>query len=128
MNGVTVSPAHPCLRPFPLDEWTVAEPIEITWARPGRAEIKFVVAKDYVTDLASIPRLVRPLISKSGRHRVPSIVHDFCYAGRADLYRPEADELFLTLMTLYQVPIWKRWAMYRAVCIFGGRLWWGRRL
>ncbi len=122
-GAVTVTPAYPCLRPFPFNEWTVADPITVIWQRPGKPDIRFIISVGFVTDLASIPRLARLLISKSGRHRVPSVIHDWCYEGKTDFTRAEADELFLILMALYQVPIWKRQAMYGAVVSFGWALW-----
>ena len=77
------------------------------------------VVEGYITDLASIPRIVRWLIPKMGRHAQAAVVHDNCY--QYHLYsQKRSDEIFLECMEVLKVPLWKRRLMYRAVRMFGG--------
>jgi len=121
--NVIVIPSVPALFPYPRSEWTVAESFGVVWKRPDRETVSFTIAAGFRTDLASIPRPLRLFVSRFGRHRVPSIIHDWCYEAHTKLTRSESDELFLLLMDRYGVPRWKRQAMYRAVRVFGASRW-----
>lgn len=83
------------------------------------------VPAGFVTDLASIPRLLHPLIPVNGRHRAAAIVHDYLYASQTTS-RAEADAIFLEAMASCGVRWSQRWAMYAAVRI-GGWLAWNDR-
>ena len=76
------------------------------WTVPGGFE----------TDLASVPRLLRSIVSKVDGIEA-SIIHDWLYHSR-EVTRKEADRIFLDLLDGV-VPEWRRRAMYWAVRAFG---------
>lgn len=86
-------------------------------------EIVFITVPSYfVTDLASIPKWARGLISKTDDHIRAAIVHDYLI-DKHMVSRAAADGLFFDLLTADGLCPWKRWAMYFAVR-FGAFLPW----
>lgn len=78
---------------------------------------QIIVPAGFVTDLASIPRLFRPLIPQNGKHRLAAIVHDYLCREWNAAHRPLADRIFLEAMELLGVRWWRRKAMYYAVAL-----------
>ncbi len=90
-----------------------------------------------VTDLASIPPIVAPLLPPDGPWVKPAAIHDLLYRTcgtgmvdgvrhitRARPYtRAEADKILLEAMKVVGVPKWKRGLIYAAVDLFGGAAW-----
>lgn len=104
------------------DEWLVIEPF-IFWS--ARIQ-KFIIApRWFTTDLASIPKVVRSVISVNGYHRHAAVCHDVLYtlSDSNICTKEEADLVFSDTMKLYNVPSWKQWSMYIAVK-YGGRSSW----
>ena len=101
------------------DLWIVDHDYRIEYTR-GNTTTKLVVPKGTPTNLASVPWFGRILVPVSGKHTEASIVHDFCYAGKA-LSRFESDWLFLTGMRTAGVARWRRWVAYLAVRFGGAR-------
>lgn len=93
------------------------------------SENKITVPEGFRTDLASVPIPARWLIPKSGRYNQAAVLHDYLYTIQ-DRPRKEVDRIFLEAMGVLGVPKWKRWVMYRAVRIGGGRPWrmWAKKL
>ena len=82
------------------------------------------IPEGYLTDLASIPRVVRWLIPKLGKHAQAAVIHDFMY--QYHVYpQKRCDEIFLEAMGVLKVPLWKRRLMFRALRI-GGWVAYGR--
>lgn len=80
------------------------------------------IPEDFVTDLASIPMIVRGIIPRIGKHCQAAVVHDFIC--KYNLYsRKRCDEIFLEAMEVLGVPAWKRKAMFYAVRMFGWISW-----
>ena len=79
-------------------------------------ELIIVPKELFLTDLASIPKLVRWLYSPSGKYTRASIIHDFCYSQR-DIKRKTADKIFRKCMKLDKVDFFTRWIFYFAVRI-----------
>lgn len=103
------------------DEWTLAgEMVYVT-----QAGDLIEIPAGFVTDLATIPRLLQWIVTVNGRHRAAAVVHDWLYEkqGRP---RTEADRLFREAMDDSGVRLTQRWAMWAAVRV-GGWLPWGRR-
>ena len=77
-----------------------------------------VVPENFVTDFASVPRMLWALIPPWGMYGKAAVVHDFLYESH-QFSRKISDEIFLEAMEELNVPLWKRRAMYRAVRLFG---------
>jgi len=81
-----------------------------------------------VTDLVSLPGLVRLLFRVDGPELPAAIVHDYLYirassAAYPELTRRAAARVFLEGMVLLGVPAWRRWLYYAGVRLGGGRAW-----
>ena len=95
---------------------------------------RITVPAGCITDYASIPRILWPLIPAWGQHGPAAIVHDYLYdrGGRIKIPDPDApahsvrntrkraDKIFLIAMRQLGVGWLKRHVMYRAVRLFGG--------
>lgn len=128
------------LRPVNDSDFETVTPIELRWQECGE-QYRIVLPKGTLTDGASVPRLLWPLVPPTGRHFAAAILHDDLYRRNCrhmvqrftneawveinppimPLENPRkfADELFRDVMAYFQVPAWKRGAMYRAVRWFG---------
>lgn len=109
------------LRAHAPGEWVLLRPLTFR-AADGRA---FTVPRGFVTDLASIPRLVRPVLDRNGRSRRAAVLHDFLYVLQP-VSRADADELFDEALESDKEPWWSRTAMYAGVRL-GGWLYWNQR-
>ena len=67
----------------------------------------------FITDLASIPRVARILITGHGKDRWGAVIHDYLYHTRHR--RNVADRVFLEALEASGVNWIKRRTMYRAV-------------
>jgi hypothetical protein len=76
------------------------------------------VPAGFVTDFASVPRLLWSVFPPHGKWAKAAIVHDYLYAT-AKLSRSESDKIFLEAMCVLEVPKVKRILMYLAVRLFG---------
>lgn len=81
----------------------------------------FIVPKGFVTDLASIPRILSPLFPKVGDNLPAAVLHDWLYSKKCTekVDRKEADIFFLNMMAKWGVKPWRRYLMYYAVRLFG---------
>lgn len=79
------------------------------------------VPKGFVTDYASIPKLLRIIILPYGKHSGASVVHDWLYSSNCDLdiSREKADRIFLEILKEEKVNFFLRNLMYFAVRKFG---------
>jgi hypothetical protein len=93
-----------------------------------------VIPYGFTFNLASIPRIIWPLVSSFELGLVGPLVHDFLYGcGGAPgpgacipertYTRAEADALFREIMKVEQVPGWRWRIAYRAVRWFGASHW-----
>lgn len=78
-------------------------------------EKHIIVPRGFETDLASIPRIVTPIIPINGHHRAPAIVHDYLCRTWSISQRDLADRIFLEAMKERGVERWRRTLMYLAV-------------
>lgn len=120
------------VEPYPDDEgsWRLVWPLRYR----GRDD-SFVVPSGFVTDFASVPRLLWPIWSPYGTHTAAAIVHDWIYRTRPllpargsvsrsrEITRREADGLFRRMMKELGTPAWRRWTMWLAVRAFGWISW-----
>lgn len=86
------------------------------------------VPRGFITDFASIPRLLRGVVAVNDDHRLAAIVHDFLYRNLGALTqlrrtltytRKEADQIFYKLMISEGVGAAQAWTMHQAVRRFG---------
>lgn len=79
------------------------------------------VPKSFVTDYASIPKLLRAIVLPYGKHSGASVVHDWLYSSNCDLdiRREKADRIFLEILKEEKVNFLLRTLMYFAVRKFG---------
>lgn len=103
------------------DEWILDAPLCYITRRSN----VIVIPRGFVTDLASIPRVLYVAIPVNGRHRRAAILHDWLYE-KQPMDREQCDQLFLEAMEDCGVGWLLRQAMYAGVRI-GGWLPWGRR-
>lgn len=93
------------------------------------------VPEGFATDLASVPRIVWPLVSAWDLSFAAPILHDYIYAYRGVLpsggiypsdrtfTRRQADRLFAQLMAEEGVVFWRRRLAWLAVRLFGWLPW-----
>ena len=79
------------------------------------------VPKGFVTDYASIPKLLRGIVLPYGKHSGASVVHDWLYSSNCNLglSREKSDKIFLEILKEEKVNFLLRILMYIAVRKFG---------
>lgn len=82
------------------------------------------VPRGFVTDGASIPRIVWTLIGSpwSGRYARAAVIHDFLYHIQTTT-RWEADRIFYQAMKILKVSPWRRSLMHCSVRVAGWIPW-----
>lgn len=84
--------------------------------------IEYRVPANFITDLASIPRLLWVWFPPhDSRVVAPSILHDYFYSGETKVSRKFADDVFYNHMLVEGFPRYKAWLFWSGVRIFG---WW----
>ena len=85
-------------------------------------QIKLLKGFDF--DAASIPQIFWSIIGSpfTGNYTTPAAIHDGLYAGEI-LDRKVCDDIFLDLMKQYKVSYLRRYTMYWAVRLAGGKVW-----
>jgi len=84
------------------------------------------IAEGFVSDLASVPRILRPFIGKTELGSLAPILHDKLYrsGGEGGLFsRAEADQIFLRVMGEQGVGRLRRWVAFVAVRLFAWAAW-----
>ena len=109
------------LRAHTPGEWVVLTTLRYT-SISGRT---YGIPAGFITDLASIPALLRPLFNPNDNGRKAAVLHDARYCIKAGT-RKEADDLFLEALERCGVGFLRRWAMYSGVRA-GGWLYWNKR-
>lgn len=88
---------------------------------------KIIVPAGFVTDFASIPRLLWNIVPPAEGYGKAAVIHDYLYRYTPDgpnktwWSRRDADGVFLEAMGVLAVPAWKKWPIWLAVRVFGGR-------
>ncbi len=108
-------------------DYIVGQPYQVCYRRQGEGWRSITVPAGLSTDLASVPRLTRPLIDRVGPHLEAAVVHDYLYVGWQDIPgrgpraadKRFADDLFLAGMTAAGVSPLKRHVIHQAVRLFG---------
>jgi hypothetical protein len=80
------------------------------------------VPAGFVTDFASVPRVPLAFLLCGDTAHKAAVLHDYLYSqGGTD--RSYADAVLRAGMAADGEPAWRRWAMWAAVRVFGGRFW-----
>ena len=87
----------------------------VYWTSSGK---KITAPKGFVTDLASVPRIFRPIFTGHGKSRQAACIHDWLYHNFHHT-RKEADQIFLEALKTSGMNWFGRRAMYRAVRLGG---------
>lgn len=87
-------------------------------------DVEVPVPAGFITDLASVPYILRWILPPDGRYAKAAVVHDFMYenAPQFGWARRTADRTFLHAMQVLSVGFITRQIMYWSVRLFG---WWG---
>lgn len=114
----------PLLVPFAdQDYWTLMKPIGwVPDESDGPNVVEVHVPKGFVTDLASVPSYLWPLLTKTGRYGNAAIYHDWLYADQP-CSRLVADTVFDRALADSGVDDATRGLMWAAVRVFGGSGW-----
>lgn len=87
-------------------------------------DIEITIPQGFVTDFASVPRLLWGVIIPVGRHNLAVLIHDWLYDNK-HISRSFADKEMLYWLKKTGCSSLKSYAMYLAVRL-GGRSWWER--
>ena len=112
-------------------DYVIAEPYSVAVGIDS-VERTITVPAGMLTDLASVPKAARSVVGRVGRHLEASLVHDFLYIAWQDLdgveptkrNRKFADRVFRAGMREAESRV--TGLVYRAVRLFGGRIFRGR--
>lgn len=102
---------------LPHREWSVQEKFEYHVGQLGSG-IVIRVPKGFKTDLASIPRIVWPILPPHGYYGKAAVIHDYCYVHSIESKR-WADDVLLEAMSVLGIPSWKKIVIYWSARIFG---------
>jgi hypothetical protein len=80
------------------------------------------VPKGFITDFASVPRILWPILPPSGQYAQAACVHDKLYQTH-ERSRAECDKIFFEGMKVLKVEKWKMVIMYWSVRLFGLTAW-----
>lgn len=113
------------IHPVRGDHWELDVPLIYRSERFNRV---IIAPKGFQMDLASIPRLLRPLFPVHGRHTRAAVIHDWLYAANGRIFsgtfsRADSDYVFLEAMTVLGVGWFKRRTMYLGVRVGGWVAW-----
>jgi hypothetical protein len=106
-----------------MDYFGVLAPV--TWIPESCQSKGITVPFGFVTDFASVPRLLWSLFSPTGRYGYAAVFHDFVYWEQDAITRKETDRVFRDTMEELGVPAWQMLTLYAAVRLFGGAAWRG---
>lgn len=91
----------------------------------SKALTTWIVPRGFITDFASIPRLLRWVFNINGKSRRAAVLHDYLYVMQITT-RAEADAMFLEALEACGVDWATRQSMYLGVRS-GGWIYWNKR-
>ena len=108
-------------------EWILLRPLVYEGARDT-----FIVPSGFTTDFATIPRILRWLVGRTGSHTRAVVLHDWLVSTGIDsgaVTHRDADALFRRVLRETGTPLLLRWLMWSGVrlgSLAGGRRdgWW----
>jgi hypothetical protein len=99
--------------------WIVTSPFSYTDQEFNQ---KINIPSGFITDGASSPRFVIPVVSQWGKHGRASVIHDWLYRYKP-VDRKTADKMFVNAMKLDGVVKWKIFLIHFALQMFGKFSW-----
>lgn len=102
--------------------YRVVEPFQYRVGEDGSEELVVTVPVGFVTNFASVPRVLWAILPPTGEYGKAAVIHDFLYCRRA-LTRTLCDAIFYEAMRALGVGWLRRSLMYAAVRLFGGPAW-----
>ncbi|MCS3766152.1 hypothetical protein HNP12_000191 [Aeromonas hydrophila] len=85
------------------------------------SKVSFIIPAGFITDLASVPKIVWNLYPPFGLYTGAAVAHDYLYRNpKMRMTREEADSVFLEVMHQANVRKAKAQLMFVAVRAFGG--------
>ena len=106
---------QPDMRPISENRYELMQPYPFN-PYPGYVRI---VPRGFISDGASVPRLLWPILRPDGLIRAAALVHDYMYKRHDIYFKRDADDTFLKYMELAGVKKYKRVLAYWAVRVFG---------
>lgn len=113
-------------------KWEVRQPFEFCLGAPDGPE-RIIIPVGFITDFASIPRLLWPVLPPTGRYGKAAVIHDWLYQKRIIEIpglpgfrlcdRAEADHILLEGMQVLGVGWWTRSTVYSGVRSGGWHSW-----
>lgn len=107
---------------IPYVRRTTVEPSRYGYASEQDDPTLIQVPIDFLTDFATVPRLLWPLLPPIGRYAGAALIHDFLYA-KSIKGRSWADAVFLDLMKQDGVGWLTRHVLWASVRVFGRGFW-----
>lgn len=115
MNKSDYTYAQPILMPLSDTDWVLHEDYYVK-----SKHFSFVIPKGFVTDLASVPKVLWNLYPPFGLYTGAAVAHDYLYrTTKMKVTREQADELFKEQMLLAGVRSTQAQLMYLTVSAFG---------
>jgi len=101
------------------DKWLIQGETIANFSFNGGFNGLFIRIPDgFETDFASIPRILRNILSRQGVYNRAAIIHDYLCEHR-NIPRALTDEIFNVIMYKIGVPWYKRYPIYRCVRTYG---------
>lgn len=124
----------PKLRSGEDADYLTYRPYSVSWQTDSGDWRQITVPEGFITDLTSVPRLLRWIAGRVGPWLEAAIVHDYLYVAWQDVPgkaatredRRFADDIMLAAMKEAEVHPWMAWAIHKAVSTFGGPTYDGR--
>jgi hypothetical protein len=101
--------------------WYLTRSIEWT-PLPGQQLPSVKLPVGFVTDFASIPRVLWSTLPRDGDYVWAAVIHDYLYWNQ-ETTRDVADDVFNAAMVDFKIPTMTRVAIYRAVQLGGEPSW-----
>lgn len=106
-----------CIKPYKGYTYLICDDIHFTIQLNDHC-----IKKNFITDLASIPRVLWSFLSPAHSALInASVIHDWLYRYNSDYTRKFVDLIFYTLLRQNGVSKFRASAMYYAVRVFGRR-------
>ncbi len=103
-------------------KWQLTAKFHFYFEEHGK-RLNVIVPEGFITDFASVPRMLWSIFPPTGRYTKAAVLHDYLYSNKSEIEtnRKQCDKMFLKGMEVLGVKRWVRNTIYRAVRIFGNK-------